>query len=1099
MVKARPTHLLEVTLDELRALRRRIDQDETLSSDRPLLGALVSQQIGQGERRDARMLAKVAATVAASSSTSEPPSDPKASDATAGSPASSSSADAKATSHDEAASPAAESDAAGEKPEPGDDSKSKGHGRNGASAFRAAQHFFHALALGVIGAICTACQLGKMSRYREKIIIRIVGQPMFRAEQHHHEQARCRNCGRVVRAEGPACVHEGVGTEYIRYDWSACAMLLFMHYSGGDPFKRVESHHAGWGVPMPDANQWEVVDKADDLLLPLYRALEQHAIQRATNFRIDDTGSVVITLKRQIEAELASLRALGESTKGVRTGINATGIYWETPDGPVVLYYTGRHHAGEIIDQVLGRRLASRPTLVKCTDGASKNFDHAHADKLVEATCNAHALLKFRDIKDKYPAEYAEAGKVYSAVFDNDDKAKALGLNPVDRMLYHRQHSKPLMLQLKKMCEEKVTSRSVEPSSPLWEPVTFILNQWERLTLFCEAPGVPLDTNLVEQALIVPARYLAGSFNYHTENGAVVGDHAMSLIATARAHGVEPVAYLTECLRSHEDLAKRPEHYLPWVYRQAATMYIEKELSKLNTLLSEVPAHADDLTVAEALKLVCNRSSEYGVSKEDIIQFYEVWGVERVPDFEASSDDWLKPDELAIQRRQLATAVAAVSGLTKSVADVAAEAAALRQLIGRAQQTQAEDRSAQKILGDAQRKLDETVAALAEEVRRGEGRLKALEDGSRNSVATSTLKSEVQRVEASTKAAITTATDAARAALADAFNAELSRAKAELERELQDLSSKLSEATASVAPFKGSSGYPSPFAGTPRSPGESIKDVAALRRALTSAARARGVDPSLMLQVHAAVAAGLTPVTLGPGALAALMAYAHGACGGRLLIIHVSPSAIQPRDLDEAPGGGLVAAVAAARDIDGLSLVVLEGANRSPIEGSVVPLLQLMSVGLSPLAPARGLRLSATLVAGATTVPVSSQLWSYATAIYPEPGSPGPQSAPSPGDLSLSSELLAPGNVPTDAIDALVESWPDCRELRPALARLGAALTRLYDKEEQRITEALLHGLVLPYVATALSAEEQAEALNTARDADGTLAKALRLLRRRLC
>jgi hypothetical protein len=406
-----------------------------------------------------------------------------------------------------------------------------------------------------------------MSRYREKIIIRIVGQPMFGAEQHHHEQARCRNCGLIVRAEGPSCVHEGVGTEYIRYDWSACAMLLFMHYTGGDPFKRVESHHEGWGVPMPDANQWEVVDKADDLLLPLYRAIERHAIERATNFRIDDTGSMVITLKRAIESELAALRAAGKSTKGVRTGINATGIYWETPDGAVVLYYTGRHHAGEIIDRVLGRRLASRPTLVKCTDGASKNFDHAHADKLVEATCNAHAFLKFRDIKDKYPAEYAEAGKVYSAVFDHDDAAKALELSPVDRMLYHRQHSKPRMLQLKKMCEEKIASKSVEPNSPLWEPVTFVLNQWERLTLFYEAPGVPLDTNLVEQALIVPVRYLAGSFNYHTETGAEVGDRAMSLIATARAHGVEPVAYLIECLRSHEDLAKRPEHYLPWVYR----------------------------------------------------------------------------------------------------------------------------------------------------------------------------------------------------------------------------------------------------------------------------------------------------------------------------------------------------------------------------------------------------------------------------------------------------------------------------------------------------------------------------------------------------
>ena len=64
----------------------------------------------------------------------------------------------------------------------------------------------------------------------------------------------------------------------------------------------------------------------------------------------------------------------------------------------------------------------------------------------------------------------------------------------------------------------------------------------------------------------MPVRYLAGSFNYHTEDGAVVGDHAMSLIATARANDVEPVAYLTECLRCHEDLAKNPDQYLPWVY-----------------------------------------------------------------------------------------------------------------------------------------------------------------------------------------------------------------------------------------------------------------------------------------------------------------------------------------------------------------------------------------------------------------------------------------------------------------------------------------------------------------------------------------------------
>ena len=554
----------EVTLEGLRQLRHRVDEQQLEPDDWPLIGALVSKQVARAEQRQERMIAKIAAAAAAAEQEAGGEVVDAGGSVDAGSStSSSSSSSANATSSGEA-----EPTAGGGEADQADSKKPKGHGRNGASAYTKAKHFLHALALGVIGAACEVCGFGKMYRYREKVVIRIIGQPLFGAEAHHYEQVRCRNCGHVVRADGPACIQEGLGSEYLRYDWSACAMLMVMHYFGGAPFKRLESLHQGWGVPMPDANQWEVVNAGDDLLLPLYRALERHAIEQATNFRIDDTGSMVISLRKQIEAEIAALQQLGESTKDVRTGINATGVYWETPDGPAILYYTGLHHAGEIVDQLLRHRLLSSPKLVKCTDGASKNFDHEQGNKLVESTCNAHALLKFRDIRDKYPAEYAGAGRVYKQVFDNDDKAEALGLLPVERMLYHRQHSKPLMQELKAMCEDKLKSKLVEPNSPLWEPLTFVVNQWNRLTRFCEVPGVPLDTNLVEQALIIPVRYLAGSFNYQSEDGATVGDHAMSLIATARANDVEPVAYLTECLRCHEDLAKRPEYYLPWVYRE---------------------------------------------------------------------------------------------------------------------------------------------------------------------------------------------------------------------------------------------------------------------------------------------------------------------------------------------------------------------------------------------------------------------------------------------------------------------------------------------------------------------------------------------------
>jgi hypothetical protein len=277
--------------------------------------------------------------------------------------------------------------------------------------------------------------------------------------------------------------------------------------------------------------------------------------------------------------------------------------------------------------------------------------------------------------------------------------------------------------------------------------------------------------------------------------------------------------------------------------------------------------------------------------------------------------------------------------------------------------------------------------------------------------------------------------------------------------------------------------------------GHEVNDKAALRRALIGAARARGVDPTLMLQIHAAVVARLMPVCVGPAALAALTAYAHSACGGRVLLVHVSPSVIQPQDLLDAPGGGLLTAATAARDVDGLSLIILEGLNRAPIEGAVVPLLQLTEIGMSPLPAAEGLRIAASLVAGATTLPVTHQVWSHAAAIYPAHGTAACP-ATELSEVRLSSELLVPGDEPTAVIEALLDAWPDCSELAATMRRLGSALARLYPEEQ--VSDALLHGLVLPYVATSLQIEEQANALCKAGDPDGAIAQALRRLRRRL-
>ena len=546
---------IDVTLKGLHQLSNRIHHRQLNACDWPVVDALVDNLIGREEGKLTRMLAKLA------NQNSE--QEMKAGAATA---------TADLTQSDEPApekpAPELNTTAAGGK---------KGHGRNAAVAFSNAKQISYVLPKNTIGFFCQDCGHGRMKRYRSKKIICVIGQPLFAAEIHEAEQARCPGCGKIISAPLPAKTGEGIG-KHVIYHWSAAAMLLVLHYTGGMPFKRLELLHSSWGIPFSDANQWEVVNGAIDYLMPLLKAIENHAIENVQTLKIDDTGSMVLEIQQQITAEVEAAKALGLTPENIRTGINATCARMETPDGTVLLFFTGRHHAGEICERILDRRPELSEKIIKITDAAAKNFNHNHADKVIEAACNAHAFLKFRAIKAKFPDEYALVGEAYKHIFENDDTAREQKMTPQQRLEFHQQHSRKWMEKIRQWCADKLQDRSVEPRSALWEPVTFIINQWPRLSKFLEGPGVPLDTNLVEQALNIPVRYLAGSFNYQNVTGAEVGDAAMSLVSTARACDVEPVSYITYCLEHHQDLKLHPEKYLPWVYRDKAKDRIPDEL-----------------------------------------------------------------------------------------------------------------------------------------------------------------------------------------------------------------------------------------------------------------------------------------------------------------------------------------------------------------------------------------------------------------------------------------------------------------------------------------------------------------------------------------
>jgi len=59
------------------------------------------------------------------------------------------------------------------------------------------------------------------------------------------------------------------------------------------------------------ATQWRLADERDDLLAPLYRALERHGIQNANALRFVDTGSMIIEIGRVLSAVMLNRTSRG--------------------------------------------------------------------------------------------------------------------------------------------------------------------------------------------------------------------------------------------------------------------------------------------------------------------------------------------------------------------------------------------------------------------------------------------------------------------------------------------------------------------------------------------------------------------------------------------------------------------------------------------------------------------------------------------------------------------------------------------------------------------------------------------------------------------
>jgi transposase len=432
-----------------------------------------------------------------------------------------------------------------------------GYGRLGAAVYEGAERVECRHEDRRVGEVCPVCGQGHLYALPPGLEMRIDGNALLSAIRYEVEKLRCSACGEGFTAQLPG----EAGLE--KYSPRARAVLAVGRYYLGLPFYRIAGYQAMVGVPVPDATQWDQIERVADCSYRVFEVLERLAAQGELIYQ-EDTSVRILALLAENHALHAHAASLGRTRAPERTGMYTTALVVKVGERTIYLYYSGRAHAGENLEALLAKREATHEKPLVMSDALSSN--DADETTLIRCHCLAHGRRKFSELEDVFPGECQVVLESLKQVFDHDDEARATQMSAEERLAYHQAASGPIMEGLKRWLQQQVDERLVEPNSSLGKAIAYLVSHWETLTRFLSVPGAPLDNNLVERALKLFIRQRKNSLFYKTEHSAYIASVLTSLIATCLHAGVNAIEYLVALQEHRAAVFANPAAWLPWTY-----------------------------------------------------------------------------------------------------------------------------------------------------------------------------------------------------------------------------------------------------------------------------------------------------------------------------------------------------------------------------------------------------------------------------------------------------------------------------------------------------------------------------------------------------
>lgn len=345
-----------------------------------------------------------------------------------------------------------------------------------------------------------------------------------RVLRHERVKYGCRSCGDGVKTAV-------MPKQPLPKSFASPATLAHVavaKYADALPLYRQEAMWSRLGVQMDRGTLSTWMVKAGELLHPIVTLLKEDIIRDGI-VHCDETPHQVLDKEQRKKNSERKNPSLGYMWVLSRSG----------PGPRATVFSYDRSRSGKV-----ARRLLDGFHGIAVTDGYV-GYNGLAKSGITRAACWAHVRRKFLDavkIEGK-ETRATVAHRMMTLIRRLYAVEKTVAISSPDERHSRRQEISPrIMAKIEALLDANIAR--VPPKSPTGKALQYLSTEWIALQVFLRDGRVPLDNNLVENAI---RPFAIGRKNWLfsvSTGGAESSANFYSLIETAKANGLDPHAYL---------------------------------------------------------------------------------------------------------------------------------------------------------------------------------------------------------------------------------------------------------------------------------------------------------------------------------------------------------------------------------------------------------------------------------------------------------------------------------------------------------------------------------------------------------------------------